>query len=84
MKLRSTLTERGQISIPAKLRKEMNLKPGQKLRWERISGTAVRLVVEGNERPDPFAVLGLGPSIRGEPARSTEEWMRELRAGDED
>ena len=42
----STLTERGQISVPAALRKKMRLKPGQRLRWESISEREARVVVE--------------------------------------
>ena len=34
---KATVTERGQISIPASLRKAMNLKPGQRLKFEAIS-----------------------------------------------
>ena len=41
----STLTERGQISIPASLRKSMNLKPGQKLRFTEISESEFRVTV---------------------------------------
>ena len=36
-----TLTERGQISMPASLRRKMHLKAGQKLRWESVSETEI-------------------------------------------
>ncbi|MGE9292287.1 MAG: AbrB/MazE/SpoVT family DNA-binding domain-containing protein, partial [Puniceicoccales bacterium] len=29
------MTERGQISVPASIRKDLGLRPGQRLRWER-------------------------------------------------
>ena len=48
-----TLTERGQVSMPAALRRQMQLKAGQRLRWESISETEVRIVVEAGQ-PDPF------------------------------
>lgn len=35
-------------------------------------------------KPDPFKMLGNGPKVRGEPARSTEDWMQELREGEEE
>jgi AbrB family looped-hinge helix DNA binding protein len=38
----STLTERGQISIPASLRKSMKLRPGQSFHWQRISDREMR------------------------------------------
>ena len=76
-----TLTERGQVSVPAKLRRQMQLKPGQRLRWEPVSDTEMRIVVEAAQ-PDPLAALGFGSKCRkGEPRR-TADWMKELRAGE--
>jgi len=33
----TVITERGQTSIPAQIRKQLNLKPGQKLRWQKVA-----------------------------------------------
>jgi AbrB family looped-hinge helix DNA binding protein len=33
----TTLTGRGRVSIPAYLRKQLHLKPGQLLMWEKVS-----------------------------------------------
>lgn len=80
--LTSTLTERGQVSLPASLRKTMGLKTGQRLRWQRVSATEVRATVEPAAPAGPLAALGLGPKLRGTPARPTATWMQELREGE--
>lgn len=79
---KSTLTERGQISVPARLRKAMNLLPGQRFRWERISERELRVSVETGNAPGPLAVLGYARKLRPGPARRTSEWMRQLREGE--
>jgi bifunctional DNA-binding transcriptional regulator/antitoxin component of YhaV-PrlF toxin-antitoxin module len=76
------LTERGQVSFPAALRRQMQLKPGQRLRWEAVSANEARIFVEPDEKPNPEKALGYGPRLRGGPARPTAEWIRELRAGE--
>lgn len=78
---KSTLTERGQVSVPASLRKTMNLRPGQKLRWQRISEREMRVSVEAQPVPGPLGVLGYARKL-ARPGRTTESWMRELRAGE--
>ena len=78
----STLTERGQISVPASLRKSMKLQPGQRLRWQRISDREMRVSVETPPVHGPLGVLGYARKLRGGAARRTASWMRELRAGE--
>lgn len=78
----STLTERGQISVPAALRKAMKLRTGQRLRFERISDREMRVVVQGSAPAGPMAALGYARRIRSGAARRTSEWMRELREGE--
>ena len=80
----STLTERGQISVPAALRKAMNLRPGQRLRFEPVSDREFRVIAENEAPPGPMAVLGYARKLRNGPARRTGDWMRELREGDKD
>ena len=80
----STLTERGQVSVPAALRRQMHLKPGQRLRWESVSETEARIVVEAAQ-PDPIAALGFGAKVRkgqNSQPRRTADWMKELRSGE--
>ena len=76
-----TLTERGQVSMPAALRRKMRLKAGQKLRWECVSETEVRVVVEPDHVADPLGALGFERTFR-EGSRRTSEWMAEIRAGE--
>jgi AbrB family looped-hinge helix DNA binding protein len=78
----STLTERGQVSVPAAIRKSMKLRPGQQLHWQRISDREIRVSVEAPSMPGPLSVLGYARKLRSGPARSTESWMRELRQGE--
>ena len=79
----STLTERGQISVPAALRKSMNLRPGQKLKFAAISDREFRVMTQSEIPPGPLAVLGYARRLRPGPARRTGDWLCELRAGEE-
>ena len=62
---KATITERGPVSIPARLCREMHLKPGQTVLWERVSSTKCRLVAFPLERiaPDPLAALGFARQL---------------------
>lgn len=77
----STLTERGQISVPASLRKAMKLRPGQRFHWERISDREIRVSVEADRPSGPLSVLGYAQKLR-KGRRRTDDWMRELREGE--
>lgn len=78
-----TLTERGQVSFPSGLRRRMNLRPGQRLRWELISENEVRVVVDQSPlQADPEKALGMGPRLRKKPAKTTRAWMAQLREGE--
>ena len=78
----STLTERGQISVPAALRKSMSLHTGQHFRWERITDRELRLIVEPETPAGPLSVLGYARKLRPATPRTTQEWMGELREGE--
>jgi AbrB family looped-hinge helix DNA binding protein len=78
----STLTERGQISIPASLRKAMKLRPGQRLKFTPVSDHEFRVNTQNDAPPGPKAMLGYARRLRAGPARRTSEWMRELREGE--
>lgn len=77
----TTLTERGQVSMPSSLRREMGLRPGQPLLWKRVSDREVRVTVPGR---------GQVGSMRGfmkkfhRPAMpsTTAEWLKLLREGE--
>ena len=74
------VTERGQISIPAEIRSRLNWEPGKRLLWE-ASGDGCRLRApitprQGNVR----AMIGYAATFRK--TRTTAEWMKELREGE--
>lgn len=78
----TVVTERGQVSIPAGLRRDLDLAPGRRLQWERVAQGEMRVVV----LPDApacgaAAMLGFARRFRSEPRR-TADWMRELREGE--
>ncbi len=77
----STLTERGQISLPASLRRALRLRPGQKLRFEPVSDHEFRVFTPREKVPGPLAVLGYGRRLGAAPRR-TKDWMKELRQGE--
>ncbi len=83
--MRATVTERGQVSIPAQIRREMRLEPGQVVIFERISSTECRFIVAPRPvmKPDPLAAIGFAQR-HGLPAVTTEEWMELLRDGEAD
>ena len=83
--MRATVTKRGQVSIPAKIRQEMHLEPGHVVTFERISATECRLIIELRPviKPDPLAAIGFAKR-HGLPAMSTKEWMGLLREGEAD
>lgn len=81
--LMTVVTERGQTSIPAKIRKQMNLKPGQKLRWQKVGDNECRVFHDCSEEGlGPIAMLGYARKFNPQDPRTTDEWMRELREGE--
>lgn len=78
----TVVTDRGQVSIPAELRRELRLAPGRRLRWERVADGELRVVVlpEAGAR-GARAMRGFARRFRERPRR-TAEWMRELREGE--
>jgi AbrB family looped-hinge helix DNA binding protein len=78
----TVVTERGQVSIPAGLRRDLDLAPGRRVRWEKVSPTEVRVVVLAAEKPPGAeAMRGFARRFREQPKHS-DEWMRELREGE--
>ena len=77
----TTVTERGQVSIPAQIREQLKIQPGQRLVWEPLSDTECRVRL----RPAlvaPGAVATLGYAQRFRKTRRTSEWIDQLREGD--
>jgi AbrB family looped-hinge helix DNA binding protein len=81
----TTLTERGQVSIPASIRREMSLEPGQELIWRRLSDDEVRIQVVRRKKPrNARGVIGCAKKRHDEQgwATRTDEWLKVLRAGE--
>jgi AbrB family looped-hinge helix DNA binding protein len=82
-KLTTVVTERGQVSIPASIRKELGLRTGQPLVWEKISDRECLVKVQRKKKPlGATAMLGFAARFRGEKGRRTAKVMAELRAGE--
>jgi len=81
----TTLTERGQTSVPARLRKAGPLRPGARLRWERVSDRVFRVAVIDEEPiQGPAAMRGILERGRRRLRRRTDEVLHELREGEAD
>jgi AbrB family looped-hinge helix DNA binding protein len=59
----TVVTERGQTSIPAHLRKEMGLGRGKRLVWEKVSDEEIRIWVRPSTEVDPVAMLGFARRV---------------------
>lgn len=78
----TVVTDRGQVSIPAELRKALGLAKGQRLIWERVSDRELRVIRVADDEPaGAMSVLGFARRFRPEP-RTTESWMDDLRDGE--
>ncbi len=70
--MKSVVSERGQVTIPKRLRDRLGIRPGQVLEFEAEDG---RLVARKTDTGDPveaiYGILGLGGS--------TDELIEELR-----
>ncbi|MEI6073801.1 MAG: sporulation regulator [Verrucomicrobiae bacterium] len=78
----TSLTERGQVSVPSDIRRAAHLRPGQALRWKKVPEQEFRVYVTSEKEPEGiFAARGFANASN--PARrSRNEIMAELRAGE--
>ena len=72
------------MSIPAQLRRDMNLQPGQTIVWEKVSAKECRLIIQPRTaiKPDPVGALKFAME-HGLAQRRTDEVLAELREGEE-
>jgi len=80
----TTLTKRGQVSMPASLRKQLHLKPGQPLMWEKVSDDECRVrIVRRGEAGAAMSMRGFMKRFHaaGLP-KKTAGWMKLLREGE--
>ncbi|MEE8526784.1 MAG: AbrB/MazE/SpoVT family DNA-binding domain-containing protein [Thermoanaerobaculia bacterium] len=78
----TVVTDRGQVSIPAHLRKELALTKGQRLLWQKTGKRELKVVVLEPTTPrGAQAMRGFARRFRAD-SRTTAEWMAELREGE--
>jgi len=79
------ITERGQVSIPAKFRRgQFQFLPGRKVKWEPQDNGAL-LVRVLNPKPKGIrAAVGLLNRDEMEKTKTTAEWMKIIYEGEED
>lgn len=76
--MKTTVSAKGQITIPGKLRKRLGIRPGTVLKFAEEAG---RLVLEKEIAEDPVTrVFGL----LGHLSATTDAMLTELRYGDEE
>ena len=79
--VRAKMTSKGQITVPAAIRKSLGIKPGDSIRFEQQEG-GIRVVRDTTENPFEkwrgIGIEGVGPGREGVMA-----YMRELRGYDE-
>lgn len=74
----SNLTSKGQVTIPAKLRRDLGLKPGDKVRFvKRGSKISIEAVVE----PPIDSIFGLLKAPRGRGIADVDAELAKLAAG---
>ncbi len=79
----TTVTERGQTAIPAKLRRRHHVRPGTRLVWESVGEREWRVLIRHDipDDADPTRMLGFAKRFRQ--TCTTADWMRELRESEE-
>jgi len=78
----TTVTERGQVQIPADLREQLELKPGQRLAWRVLPGGDLHVHVLREDHASRRAQWRLYVSaLQGE--RSSDDLLAEARSGDQ-
>lgn len=80
-KMLTTLTERGQVSMPSAIRRQMGLRPGQPLLWKRISDNEVRVTVPHGVPRESMRGFIRKLHKKAVPL-TTAGWMKILREGE--
>lgn len=78
----TTVSERGQVSIPAEVRRALHLEPGMKLTWQPVSDHVCQ--VEAQQPAQQLGAMAMrGYAKQFRRPRRTSDWMAELRDGEE-
>lgn len=72
----STISSKGQVTVPVSVRRRLGLKEGDRVEFAFVEGTAVLRPVRGKENPFDKYVGALG---KGAPAGSAVRWVRAMR-----
>jgi AbrB family looped-hinge helix DNA binding protein len=82
----TTLTERGQVSMPASIRKQLGLKAGQPLVWEKVSDDECRVRIVRRNPEAAKSMRGFMKRLQTDPTlpKTTAGWMKLLREGERD
>jgi bifunctional DNA-binding transcriptional regulator/antitoxin component of YhaV-PrlF toxin-antitoxin module len=78
----TTLTERGQVSMPSSIRRQLNLLPGQPLLWKCVSDHEVKVTIPRHSRNK--SMRGFIKKLHKKMPPTTAEWMKLLREGEND
>lgn len=80
--LSTVITERGQVSIPAAIRKRLNLTPGMRITWSLNSENqcVIKPVISARV-VGAKAMLGFASTFNDN-SKSSDEWLSELREGE--
>lgn len=78
----TTLTERGQVSMPSSIRRQLGLRPGQPLLWKCVSDHEVRVSIPRRGRAK--SMRGFIKKLHKKTLLTTAEWMKLLREGETD
>ena len=69
--------------MPAKLRKQLGLRPGQPLMWERVSDDECRItIVRESKTGGAKSMRGFMKRFQKDQPKTTAGWMRLLREGE--
>jgi antitoxin PrlF len=79
----STLTSKGQTTIPAEIREALNLKPGDKIRYV-MSGDRVYLRVKNGRLADLAGFLGRPPNAEGVSIEEIDDAIMDAVAEDDE
>ncbi len=72
--MKSTITSKGQITIPIRIRRKLNLKPGQVLEFDETAGYLKATKVF--EAQEMYSVIGCCRKVS---RRTAEQWLDETR-----
>lgn len=79
---RAKVTSKGQITVPAEIRKSLGLKTGDHLRFEQQE-SGIRLVRDTDENPfEKWRGIGTGFEIKGKGREAIVAFFREMRGHD--